>query len=314
MNCKLCAGESKPLYQKLFDDRYGYPGTFDLYQCTVCGFAQTVPELSAEQLTQLYTDYYPRKQLTAADVQQAAKFRPGWTGWLAARLRGTLNTCHYYAKPGQRVLDVGCGDGTSLLDITQLGAEAYGTEYDRNVEPVAKQLGLRIFFGDLKAAPYPDEFFDTITMSQLLEHVADPVAFIRTAKQKLKPGGQMMISFPNINSFNRKKSGRRWVNWHVPYHINFFTNQSIALLAKATAMELSSVHTYTPNQWLLLQTLANHHAPVLGQPSPVWVGGMAKWRLGLALLYSLVRIPLTRIQDAMGQGDSYLVILTAPRA
>lgn len=309
MQCKLCAGESRPIFTGLFDDRYGYPGTFDLYQCSRCGFGQSVPELSAAALDELYTQYYPRKQITVDNVRQAAHFRPGQLFKFFSWLQGSRNVCHYYVQPGQRVFDVGCGDGASLLDIAKAGAEAYGTEYDRNVVPVAKALGLNIFFGDLKAASYADGFFDTITMSQLLEHVPDPITFIRQAKQKLKPGGQIILSFPNINSFNCKRCSRRWINWHVPYHINFFTKKSIELLAKSADMELSTVHTYTPNQWLVLQTLANHYEPVLGKPSPVWVGGTAKWRMGLALLYSLARIPLTRIQDAMGRGDSYLIIL-----
>lgn len=315
MTCKICSGESTLLYAKLFDDRYGYPGTFDLYQCTDCEFTQTVPELSPAELQRLYTDYYPRKAITLDTVQQASTFKPGRWFELKTWLQGIRNVCHYHVQPGQRVLDVGCGDGSSLLDITKGGADAYGTEYDRNVEPVAKQLGLRIFFGDIQDAPYADSWFDTITMSQLLEHTLDPIAFIRQAKQKLKPGGQMILSFPNINSFNRLHTGRKWINWHIPYHLNFFSDQSITLLARAANLELSLVRTYTPNQWLLQQSLANHYQAVVGQASPVWGNTSShgiwqrRFKVGLALLYSLIRTPLTRIQDAMGKGDSYLVIL-----
>ena len=309
MDCKICAGASQPLYTQLFDDRYGYPGTFSIYQCTACGFAQSVPELSPDKLSQLYTNYYPRKNITIDTVRQAATYRPGKLFQMMSWLRGTRNTCHYHVQPGQRVLDVGCGDGASLLDISTLGAEAYGTEYDRNVEPVAQKLGLNIFFGDLTDAPYADGFFDTITMSQLLEHIPDPIAFLRNAKQKLKPGGKIIISFPNINSFNRTRSGRKWINWHIPYHMNFFTDQSIARLAEATGLALTSIHTSTPNDWLVMQTLANHSTAVPGQPNPIWVGTGQRWQVGLALLFSWLRLPLTRFQDALGRGDSYLIVL-----
>lgn len=320
MTCKICSGESKQLYSGLFDDRYGYPGTFDLYQCAACGFAQSTPELSSAELHQLYTDYYPRKTITVDTVRQASTFRPGMLFRVKTWLQGNSNVCHYHVNPGERVLDVGCGDGASLLDIQKLGAEAYGTEYDRNIEPVATQLGLRIFFGDIKDAPYADSWFDTITMSQLLEHTLDPIAFIHHAKQKLKPGGQMILSFPNINSFNRLRTGRKWINWHIPYHLNFFSDQSITLLARAANLELALVRTYTPNQWLLQQSLANHYQAVEGQPSLVWVPDTTthvwrrRLRVGLALLYSLIRIPLSRAQDAMGKGDSYLVVLTKSKS
>lgn len=315
MQCKICSQESHLLYKHLVDDRYGYPGTFEIYQCTVCGFAYSVPELIDDEFKKLYTDYYPRANISIEHVRRVATFRTGPFFLFKTWLQGTQNTCHYHIRSGERVLDVGCGDGASLLDITRAGGEAYGTEYDRNVEPIARKLGLRIFFGDLAQASYEDDFFDAITMSQLLEHIPNPIAFLRIAKQKLKPGGRIIMSFPNINSFNQKRSGRQWINWHVPYHLNFFTEKSIALLADAASLKLSSMRTFTPNQWLILQKLRNHYKPHEGKPSPVWITNASshiwcrRFRVGIALLASIMRTPMTRLQDIMGHGDSYLVIL-----
>ncbi len=327
MTCKICQTKLELLHKDLFDDRYGFPGLFSVYVCPRCSFAQTLPEPSAAQLSAIYTDYYPRKDISTAGVQRSAIFTPGWIFQFKSWLMGTRNTCHYHVQTGQRVLDVGCGDGASLLDIQKAGAEAYGTEYDRNVEPIAQQLHLRIFFGNVKDASYPDNYFDTITMSQLLEHISDPISFIYSLKRLLKPGGQIIMAFPNRLGFNGKRSDRKWINWHIPYHLNFFSRKSLEILAQKTGLTLSSIRTYTPNVWLQLQTMNTAYPAKMGVPSPVWMP-LAKaqtidqtsqqpiWkrkvRTGLAMLHSYGRIPLTRWQDAIGQGDSFLVVLEKP--
>lgn len=327
MQCKICQHEVQLLHNDLFDDRYGYPGLYSVYVCSNCEFAQTIPEPTQEEMATLYTNYYPRKDITVDAVRANSTFRPGFLFTLNCWLKGIRNTCHYHVQPGQRVLDIGCGDGASLLDIQKAGGEAYGTEYDKNVEPIAKELGLQIFFGDVQDAPFQDSFFDVITLSQLLEHISDPIQFITDIQQKLKPGGSIIMAFPNRLGFNGTRSDRTWINWHIPYHVNFFSNTSLQLLAEKTGMEIEYIKTYTPNVWLQLQTLNSAHSAEVGKPSPVWMPlaqaskedvatqqpvWKRKVRTGLAMLRSYGRIPLTRLQDAMGKGDSYLVVLKKP--
>ncbi|MBI4407880.1 MAG: class I SAM-dependent methyltransferase [Candidatus Kerfeldbacteria bacterium] len=316
--CKICGQSSTLLYENLFDDRYGYPGKFSVYRCSTCGFGQTDPLLTPAALGKLYTDYYPRKNITVDEVRRSVTWRPGtlarWKRWL----QGVNNTCHYHVTPNSKVLDIGCGNGASLLDIQAQGAEAVGTEEDRNVEPIAKALHLQIHFGDVSTSTYADQSFDFITMSQLLEHIPDPAAFLKRVSQKLKPTGQIIMSFPNIDGWNRRHSGRRWINWHIPYHINFFTPKSIRLLADQSGLKLMSLQTITPNVWVQLQSLANRHTAIEGQPSAFWSpdqgsekSSMAK-RLSsiLALAMSYLCVPITRWRDWRHQGDSWLVVLS----
>lgn len=321
--CKLCQSTSIVYLSDLFDDRYGYPGYFTVYRCTNCGFGQTVPELTGPALGELYTNYYPRKDITVSSVQgSAAPVKQAWFG-LRSWWRGTDNTCHWHIQPHTKVLDIGCGSGVSLLEIQALGAEAYGTEEDRNVEKIAQALGLKIFFGDIMQAGYPDQFFDTITMSQLLEHISDPVQFLKNVKTKLKPTGQVVMSFPNIDGSQQQHTGRKWINWHIPFHVNFFTRQSIQQVAEQAGFTIQTVRTITPNVWIQLQLQANQAKLVMGQASTVWTTfnqqdqtesvWQRRWRVGKALLRSWLRIPYTRWQDARGKGDSWLVIMT-PKA
>lgn len=301
--------------ENLFDDRYGYPGMFSIYRCTSCGFGQIKPEVSGQALDNLYTQYYPRKNMTASEVKRSVSFQPGWIGQMRRWLDGTNNVSHYYAKPGMRVLDIGCGNGASLLEIQAQGAEAYGTELDQNVAPIAKELNLNIHFGDIGTAPWPDHYFDLITMSQLMEHIPKPAEFLNTVRRLLKPGGQIIMSFPNVDSFNQQRSGAKWINWHIPYHMNFFTPDSIQNLAKQVGMQIRHIKTTTPAVWLMLQSKANDYAAQVGIPSPVWTATPTaiaspwkrRWQTVRALCNSLWQLPYTRWQDAHGKGDSYIV-------
>lgn len=308
-SCKICGQSSRVLHENLFDDRYGYPGKFSVYRCSACGFGQTEPLLTPEALGKLYTDYYPRKNITVDEVRRSITWRPGklarWKRWL----QGVNNTCHYHVTPKTKVLDIGCGNGASLLEIQAQGAEAVGTEEDRNVEPIAKALRLQIHFGDVATSNYADGSFDFITMSQLLEHIPDPSAFLKRVSQKLKPTGHIIMSFPNIDGWNRRHSGHKWINWHIPYHINFFTPKSLRQLADSAGLKLVSLKTITPNVWVQLQTLANTTTAIEGQPNPMWTSSQ-RLRSLFALAMSYLVVPITRWRDWRGQGDSWLVILS----
>lgn len=321
--CKICQSSTTLFMEQLFDDRYGYPGRFNVYRCTQCGFGQIDPEVMGIELERLYTDYYPRKNLTRQEVEQSATFRPGLRSYYKRWLEGTNNVAHYHVRPGTRVLDIGCGNGASLLEIQRAGAEAYGTEVDRNVEVIAQELRLNIHFGDINTAPWPDQYFDDITMSQLLEHTAVPADFLRQLQRKLKPGGRMIMSFPNIDSFNRVRSGKKWINWHIPYHMNFFSRRSIELLAEQIGMQVQRIQTMTPAVWLMLQARATAYELKEGVPSPVWMANsqprpvdvpapslwQRRWEAALTMLRGATQLPYSRWQDHLGRGDSFIVWL-----
>lgn len=315
MKCKICDDDCKLKYKDLFDDRYGYPGRFDLFKCISCGFMQTNPELKKEQMAELYTNYYPRQNITVEQVKNSAKYRFGIWFKIKAWILGTNNICHYYIKPNKKVLDIGCGNGASLLDIKYQHAEAYGIEEDRNIEQIAKQLDLNIFFGSLEQTNYPDNYFDYITMSQVLEHIPDPLNFLNLAIKKLRPGGKIILSFPNVKSIYCKIHKRKWINWHIPYHFNFFSDECLKILAKKLGLRIHQYKTITPNIWCTLQLRSNREKVNEGEKSKTWypVDFKNKKEVFWASFYHALHylmIPFNRIFDFCKKGDSIILILS----
>ncbi len=175
---------------------------------------------------------------------------------------------------------------------------------------------------------FRESSFDLIVLNQVIEHVPDPEASLRKIKQRLNPGGRVVLSFPNAASWQRKLTGKRWINWHVPYHQHHFNRHSFKRLAERAGFEaVGRIRTITPNLWTLLQLHALKKAPAEGQASPIWSsrsGGRRKaslftrgWNAGMAMLKRLSAVAVAivnRIMDALGQGDSLLIELRPMRA
>ena len=106
---------------------------------------------------------------------------------------------------GLRLLDIGCGGGLLCEPMARLGAEVIGADAaERNI-PVARlhaqKTGLAIDYRhttaeDLAAA---GEQFDAVLNMEVVEHVADPAAYIAACGSLLKPGGLMICSTINRN-------------------------------------------------------------------------------------------------------------------
>jgi SAM-dependent methyltransferase len=325
VRCKICRSPSAPLIEGIFDDRHGYPGRFDIHRCTKCGFCQTIPEIPSDRIGEIYTQYYPRKTFINIDeisTNTAAIASPG-RRWMM----GINNTAHYHVRKGTKVLDVGCGDCTSIRELAGIGVDAYGIEPDQNIKAVVEKLGLNVHIGLFHETPYPDGFFDYITMSQVLEHIHNPEELLTSFRRILKDDGKLIIGVPNVDSRLKKKYNKKWLNWHVPYHINHFSRNSLHLLAGKCGFRVVSLRTYTPNLWVDLQVkLANYpvregiRVPFFnGEPEPTDTRHeeTAQSRLSKVIRplsrmidrIRFMRILYLRMVDALGLGESYLIFL-----
>jgi 2-polyprenyl-6-hydroxyphenyl methylase/3-demethylubiquinone-9 3-methyltransferase len=125
---------------------------------------------------------------------------------------------------GLRILDIGCGGGLLSEPMARLGADVVGADAAARNIPVAQahaeQSGLTIDYRhttaeDLAAA---GERFDVVLNMEVVEHVADPLAYLTACQELLKPGGLMICSTLNRNpkSFVMAILGAEWVMRWLP--------------------------------------------------------------------------------------------------
>jgi SAM-dependent methyltransferase len=239
---------------------------------------------------------------------------------------GTDNQGQYGALAGEKVLDVGCGSGASLLELQMQGVHAFGVEADPNVEQLARDLGLRVHRGNLYDHPFAELQFDRVVFNQVLEHLPDPEMALVEASRRLSGAGRIFVVVPNRRSVWCRLSGERWINWHIPYHQHHFDISGIELLAKRCGLRIVRWRTITPNLWTLMQWYASRQRVKQGRASPLWksVPKMDGARRPLATVSRRVRqcvhlalilivAPLNRAIDLSGGGDSLLVELRPER-
>lgn len=125
---------------------------------------------------------------------------------------------------GLRILDIGCGGGLLSEPMARLGAEVVGADAaERNI-PVARlhaeQSGLQIDYRHTtaEALAAAGERFDVVLNMEVVEHVADPQAYLTACHDLLKPGGLMICSTLNRNakSFAMAIVGAEWVMRWLP--------------------------------------------------------------------------------------------------
>ena len=107
---------------------------------------------------------------------------------------------------GRTALDVGCGAGLLAEPLARLGAEVTAIDAGQELIAVAREhaagQGLAI---DYRAAPVEDIAgqYDLITCLEVIEHVADPQAFIQSLASRLAPGGLLILSTPNQTNWSK---------------------------------------------------------------------------------------------------------------
>ncbi len=173
---------------------------------------------------------------------------------------------------GLRFLDIGCGGGLLTEPMSRLGASITGVDpSEKNIKTAtvhAQEMGLDIDYRvgtaeDLAAA---GEQFDVILNMEVIEHVADPVAFTRTCASMLKPGGLMFVATLNrtLKSFGLAIVGAEYVLGWLPKGTHqwekFITPAELkgwlADNGLATKEELGVTYSPLTRQWKVSRDMA----------------------------------------------------------
>lgn len=139
---------------------------------------------------------------------------------LGRRVSRVLDEIARY-RSRRTLLDVGCGRGTVALAADDAGWTVYATEISATaVAALRPRLGERVFEGDLRDAPFEEGAFDVVLMIEVLEHLADPGAYLECVLRLLRPGGALFLTTPNIRGVSGRLRGDRWrvvANEHLTY-------------------------------------------------------------------------------------------------
>lgn len=197
--CVLCKveGEFEIVAPSLRDDD---TNRFRIVRCLTCGHVQIAPLPTPEEDRVFYRDDQQTRSLTGpADMRVWERKAQEDT---ARRMEWLERLNHRHPHPESRaVLDVGCGYGFFVDVLGRRGYDAVGIDASAERLALARDhLEGRFIQGiiDSDFVAAHREAFGWVTLFHVLEHVADPVTFVKQCFELVQPGGWMLVEVPNL--------------------------------------------------------------------------------------------------------------------
>lgn len=248
LTCMLCEKHGASLYTELSDWLFSAPGNWGVRQCAACQIAWLDPEPAADTIPKLYAQYYTHSTSESPvsfksirdEISQCVLNRLGYRVERPTRLLPRLlahippiarafqlEVFDLPAGNGGTLLDVGSGDGMFIARMRALGWRTSGVDPDPEAVAFAQSQELEVFQGTVADVPL-EATFDVITLSHVIEHVADPIGLLRECRRRLRPGGRLFITTPNIQSLGHRWFGKYWRGLEIPRHLTLFSLHSLA--------------------------------------------------------------------------------------
>lgn len=206
MKCPICnSNKGKNLGKK---------NSFEIIKCKNC--LTLYSKKTEDSLTYFdYSNYYSEENLTVPD-------------FVCEIYRNIIREFEPY-RGNNRFLDVGCGAGI-LLDIAkELDWNVTGVEVSKPAAEHLRKRGLNVVEGMLEEVNFPDDYFDAITCTEVIEHVPNPKEVLKEIARILNPKGVLWMTTPHSNGLAGKMLGSKWSIVAPPEHLNLFSIKSLRM-------------------------------------------------------------------------------------
>jgi 2-polyprenyl-3-methyl-5-hydroxy-6-metoxy-1,4-benzoquinol methylase len=201
------------------------PVFLTICQCRQCGFCYVNPlgSLARENQSEEYflNDYLPLHQ-------------SNWKNSMAERRDHLAMIRQRFRLPHEpELLDVGCALGFMLQEAKAAGWNAAGVETSPfAANYAAERTGCPVFTGTLQQAKFKSGSFDVVTLTDVIEHVADPRELMSEVYRVLRPRGVVFMVTPNFSSMFVKLFRDSAYSIGPDEHISYFQPNTIARLLR----------------------------------------------------------------------------------
>jgi dolichol-phosphate mannosyltransferase len=204
-----------------------------VYTCLRCGLQQAPASLIPPNLEYLYSQVSDTKYLENIEIRKRTFERA------FDQIQSSLP-----AKPG-RMLEVGAYCGLFMREAEQRGWQIDGVEPSVWASNYAREtVGVNVHTGLLsenrdKLQPK----YDAVVSWDVLEHVRDPLQFVRECADYLDSGGVFCFSSLDVDTWFPRVTGRRWP-WLIDMHLQYFDRHVVKDLVSRAGMELLRAESY----------------------------------------------------------------------
>lgn len=247
MSCAICGTDDfAPFLSDLKDYQFGVDWKGEIRTCRCCGAIQQYPMPTQEEALAFYPEEYAHYHPDPSKLRELL---------VALYFRRTVALFRRLGcKAGDRLLDVGAGSGEKAahlhrsldLEVVCLEPNPLGAAAAREVHGLET---INAFFPNDKIRPGSYSF---VYINHVIEHVPDPIKLLNDINVTLAPGGWVIGETENINSLSFRTFKKYWSLLHVPYHLYFFTEQTLQGTFAHTKFERAEVEfDVDPSAWLL---------------------------------------------------------------
>lgn len=244
--CLLCGSETLLKHDKY--PGYQEPLTFQIFHCQVCKTAFSLPRL--DDTKELYDNIYTN----AEEVPGYGRYRD-----YAEKVKKVKSPLHYLSesentywaisealtmfvtdKSSAKILEVGSGLGYLTYALNEGGYNCFGIDIsEMAVRQAIQDFGGKFSNRDLfeMADEYPG-YYDVVILTEVLEHVNEPLIFLKTIMNLLRPGGLTLMTTPNRSIYSELAI---WATDNPPVHCWWFSEDSISYLANMTNSDLTFI-------------------------------------------------------------------------
>lgn len=245
--CDLCGSKDSKLVYKMADWSLNHSDIlFNYVRCNNCGLVYQNPRPNPEEILEFYPDNYECYAVKSSFERRAS--------WLLSKailygMTKRISQVTRYKKEG-RLLDVGCATGVFMESMRSLDSrnkkinwELQGVEISPYASDIARKKGFQVFMGRLRDAHYLDEYFDTITLWDVFEHLHDPKGDLREIHRILKKDGLLVMRLPNLDSWDAKIFGKYWAGFEPPRHLYIFGKGTITKMVESSGFKIIKFDT-----------------------------------------------------------------------
>lgn len=189
-------------------DYIGAKNGFDIIACRSCRtlFTTTLP---SEENTQNYDEYYDSSNLQVPN-------------FIKQRGREIVSGFERF-RMNNRFLEIGFGAGSTIEAAGNADWDVFGQEVSKTAVEQAQSQGFNAFLGELHEAQYPDQYFDVVFASEIIEHLLEPEKVLKEVRRILRSGGIFWATTPFARSISYRMIGINWSVLSPPEHLQLYS-------------------------------------------------------------------------------------------